>query len=104
MGVYYKVNVDKLKSGVIRDIGLGAWAVISALASYMDRNGRCYPSQKRLASDLGVTRQTVIRYLKQLHAAGYVIKERNEVGTITYVLNSDKSGIEKFTTSDKVTG
>ena len=38
------------------------------------KTGRCYPSLKRIANDLGLDKKTVIKYLKILEEVGLIIK------------------------------
>lgn len=50
------------------------WAMINALAVYADRNGYCFPSQGRLATELGRSRAWVIQAINQLVDLGLVTK------------------------------
>lgn len=46
--------------------------VLSALGTYADKEGWCYPSQNALATGLEVTRQTISGAIKHLVELGYV--------------------------------
>lgn len=69
---------------------------------YVDRNtGRCWPSNERLASDLGKDQRTVQRYLAQLLETGYVrlvkIKNRRRGLCLSFptVAEHDSQGDKK---------
>ena len=47
-----------------------------ALNNYMDPNGTCFPSVKRLARDMGTSDRTVQRGLKEAESAGWLARER----------------------------
>ncbi|WP_374371702.1 helix-turn-helix domain-containing protein [Dongia sp.] len=47
---------------------------LAALCCYVDREGRCWVSTDRLASDLGIHRRSVQRHIKTLKGYGYVAK------------------------------
>lgn len=49
--------------------------VLSALGTYANGEGWCYPNQTTLAERLGVTRQTISGAIKKLVEAGYVETE-----------------------------
>ncbi len=62
-----------------------AWA---ALASYAWTEGKVYPGQERLASDLGVSRRSVVTYVQELEDRRLITKERRGLGqTNTYLLH-----------------
>ncbi|EJP81083.1 helix-turn-helix domain-containing protein [Bacillus cereus] len=54
------------RNGLMAAMGAELWHTYCALATYMDRNGRCYPSQDQLARNLGIRRETVSRRMKRL--------------------------------------
>ena len=51
------------------------------LATYMDKDGRCYPGQARLAEGIGRSVATVRRGLRTLEAAGFLVTQRGGRGT-----------------------
>lgn len=63
--VYVKFFVGA-RNGLIAEMGARLWTTYSVLASYMDRDGYCYPSQDQLARNLGIRRETVSRRIKEL--------------------------------------
>ena len=47
--------------------------ILLILSLYMDMDGnRCYPSQEKIASDTGLTRETVNKKLKMAEEKGYI--------------------------------
>lgn len=62
---------------VIRDrrITSGVRDVLSALLIYADKDGTCWPSQKRIADDLGISREEVNRRMRRLKDVGYLTIE-----------------------------
>lgn len=56
--------------------------VLVALANYADENGKCWPSQARLAKDTSMAERTVRKHLKLLEEAGYItrVKRRRKDG------------------------
>jgi len=54
------------RNGLMAHLGADLWHLYCALATYMDRDGSCYPTQKKLARDLGIRRETVNKRLKRL--------------------------------------
>lgn len=64
--MFLKMYFDARDSGLLADIGDRRWRTLSALATYMDEKGLCYPSQARIAKDLGIHRQRVNERIKEL--------------------------------------
>jgi DnaD/phage-associated family protein len=53
------------------------YRTLGAIAAHADKDGWCYPSQKKLADLRGVTRQTINTHVKKLTELGYLnIKPR----------------------------
>ena len=59
-----------------RHLGRGALAVLCALGTYSDRDGRCWPSIEVLAKRLRVTRRRVVQCLRELETLGYIATQR----------------------------
>jgi DNA-binding transcriptional ArsR family regulator len=53
-----------------------ALRVFAALASFANREGRCWPSQEAIAEMLGVSRQAIGQHVGALKKLGYVSLER----------------------------
>ncbi|MCR8641872.1 helix-turn-helix domain-containing protein [Paenibacillus sp. N1-5-1-14] len=64
--IFVKMYVDAAKCGLIADIGPQNWTMLRAIASFMDVQGNCYPTQAQIAKLLGVNRQTANKYVDRL--------------------------------------
>lgn len=69
--VFVKMHVSAFRSGLVRALcrekdGKGAWLLLCALTTYMDRDGVCYPTRETLAKELGVGDRTIGNWLKTL--------------------------------------
>ncbi|MDR9852961.1 helix-turn-helix domain-containing protein [Paenibacillus sp. VCA1] len=64
--IFVKMYVDAAKAGLIADMGAQNWTTLCVIASFMDAEGDCYPTQEQIARYLGVNRQTANRYVKRL--------------------------------------
>jgi hypothetical protein len=51
---------------MLADMGAERWQTLCVLASYMDADGRCYPTQSHIAKALGVARETANRRVQSL--------------------------------------
>jgi len=64
--MFVKMYFEARDSGLLADIGSRRWHTLCALATYIDEKGLCYPSQARLAKDLGVRREAVNSRIREL--------------------------------------
>lgn len=55
-----------MTSGLIRELGDEHWTTLCILAMHMKENGRCYPSQDKVAKLLGIGRQAVNKRIRSL--------------------------------------
>jgi hypothetical protein len=55
-------------SGLLVALPDELWKTLCCLATYMDEDGRCYPSQERLANGLGIRREHMNKWVKRLLA------------------------------------
>lgn len=55
-------------------LSAGAWRAFAILSSYADPSRRCFPSQTRIAKDLGASRTTSQRWIDELERAGWIIR------------------------------
>lgn len=79
-----------------KKLSIGAKAVYACLLSYAWQDPTCFPGQGRMADDLGVSKRSVITFLKELERAGYLEKERRGLGkTNVYVLHCQVAGKKK---------
>jgi biotin operon repressor len=61
-------------------ISPGAKLAYSMLLHYAWQNDYCFPGQDRLATDMGVAKRSVVTYMQELEAAGFVVVERRGQG------------------------
>lgn len=66
--MFLKMYFDARDSGLLASLGDRRWTTLCVLATYMDENGHCYPSQDRIARDLGIRRQRVNERIQELLA------------------------------------
>jgi hypothetical protein len=62
------------------EVSQGAKLAYGRLAQYAGKNGACYPKQKTLAVELGVTERTANEYIRELVEFGLVDKVRPGLG------------------------
>lgn len=71
------MQILKRLRAVIREPSEAELRLLALLVTYADRNtGRCWPSRRTLAADLGWTARHVRRTLARLRARGFVRVER----------------------------
>jgi len=58
----------------------GAKLTYAMLLSYAMNKDQCFPGQERLSEDMGVSRQTVNGYIKELEKKGFIKKTRRGLG------------------------
>lgn len=79
-------------------ISPGAKLSYAMLLRYAWHNDFCFPGQKRLADDMGVTRQSANTYIKELERKGFLsITRRGQGKTNLYELNltAKKGAVDK---------
>ncbi|MGM1023569.1 MAG: helix-turn-helix domain-containing protein, partial [Bacillota bacterium] len=80
--IYFKIYLSMFKSGLVRELGSDRFAVLLAIASFMDESGKCYPTQEQIAETLGISRTTAnkrINSLLEFRWNGRPIIERQKV-------------------------
>jgi len=86
-----RAGFTQIPNFVFRDkrLSFGARLTYGILLSYAWQEGSCFPGQDKIAADLGSTRETVNRFLKELRAAGYISWKRRGLGktNVYYVLD-----------------
>jgi hypothetical protein len=71
-----------------KKLSAGDKLAFAMLISYAWQNDFCFPGQRRLAEDMGVTERCVRTHLKALEASGALaIKQRGQGKTNIYELN-----------------
>jgi hypothetical protein len=86
--IFVKMYVDAVKHGLIADMGDSNWRTLCVIASYMTKEGQCYPTQSQIARGLGVSRQAASRRVSKLLEYRWqgrplvtAVKDRTEKGT-----------------------
>ncbi|MEO0567095.1 MAG: helix-turn-helix domain-containing protein [Pseudomonadota bacterium] len=70
------------------EISSGAKLVYAILLSYAWHNDFCFPGQERLATDIGISRQSVNTHVKELERKGFInIKRLGQGRTNLYEVN-----------------
>jgi hypothetical protein len=64
--IFIRLYVSFFRSGLAAELGSQRAITLLAVASYMDEDGDCCPSQETLARDLGVSVKTVYKYIGEL--------------------------------------
>ena len=76
---------------VLRDkrLSFGARLTYTMLLSYAWQEGSCFPGQERIAHDLGISRQSVSKFLQELRSNGLIDWERRGLGktNVYYILD-----------------
>lgn len=69
-------------------LSLGAKMCYALLLRYAWQAGSCFPGQDSMAAALGISRRSIITFLKELEESGYVEKVRRGLGrTNVYILH-----------------
>lgn len=66
--VFKKVYAYARTSGLIAALGPRGWQTLSVLATYMDADGNCFPSQSEIADALRISRQAANERLREILA------------------------------------
>ncbi|PFG03027.1 helix-turn-helix domain-containing protein [Bacillus sp. es.036] len=82
-GVFVKMYLPLFKCGIAEDLGMEGVGLLVTIASYMDKHGKCYPTQRQLAKRLGTTPNRVNRQVAKLldyrfNGKPIIIREFNE--------------------------
>src|SRR2546426_12581165 len=64
--MFVKMYFEARDSGLLAALPDELWKTLCVLATYMDQHGLCYPSQSRLARDLGISRQHTNKRIQRL--------------------------------------
>lgn len=69
------------------DISIKAKALYAYLYAYAGKNRVAYPNKERICNELGISENTLNKYLKQLIAANYITKKTRLFHSSKYVIN-----------------
>lgn len=64
--IFVKFYVEAVRSGMIADLGPERLQTLLVLASFMNADGTCYPTQWQIAKSLGVSRETANKRVASL--------------------------------------
>jgi biotin operon repressor len=64
--IFVKMFISAYRDGLVKELGPQLWTTLQAIASYMDKDGWSRPSQRTLADQLGLRRETVNEHIKRL--------------------------------------
>lgn len=64
--IYLRVYTSLFKAGIVRDLKPANFTVLLAIASFMDADGNCYPTQRQIAEITGITTPTVNKAVNEL--------------------------------------
>ncbi|MGG0487241.1 helix-turn-helix domain-containing protein [Priestia aryabhattai] len=64
--VFVRVYTSMFTTGLVASMGANRFTTLMALASFMDENGECYPTQTQLADRIGVHKNTINKYVNEL--------------------------------------
>ncbi len=71
------------------ELSVGAKLAYAMLLSYAWQNDFCFPGQETLADDMGVSKRSVISFIKELSASGHVTVKRQGLGRVNvYTLHA----------------
>jgi hypothetical protein len=82
---------------VLRDtrLSVGARLAYAVLLMYAWQEGSCFPGQKRMAADLGISERNLRRFLSELRGLAYISwRKVLPGGTNTYTLHDVKSKLK----------
>lgn len=63
---YLKVNTKTIRGGLIKELGATDFTVLMAIASFMDEDGTCYPTQRQIANITGMSLTTINTAISRL--------------------------------------
>ena len=64
--IYLRVYTSLFQSGIVKDLKPNRFTVLLAIASFMDAEGNCYPTQRQIAEITGMTTPTVNKAINEL--------------------------------------
>lgn len=83
-GVYYRTFQQAWTSGWYSKMTTRVFTTLCAIAAYMDKDGICYPTQKTLAKNMGISERQANERIKEL------LNYRDEEGNPIIIMAKDK--------------
>lgn len=64
----YSINIDTkaIQNGLVKELGTTPFSVLMAILSFLDDEGKAFPSQRKIAEITGLTQATVVKAIKKL--------------------------------------
>jgi DNA-binding MarR family transcriptional regulator len=92
-----KQGFTQLPNYVLRNnkLSTGARLTYAVLLSYAWQKDSCFPGQERIAEDLGVKRNAISNYLKELKDEGFISWERRGLNKTNIYFILDYKPIKK---------
>ncbi|MTV49831.1 hypothetical protein GJ688_12700 [Heliobacillus mobilis] len=66
VGLFLKLHLDMINKGMLTALGPRRFTTLVVLASFMNEEGECYPTQAQVAKKLGVLPRTAFDYIHDL--------------------------------------
>ncbi len=71
------------------DLSVGAKLMYALLLSYAWQKESCFPGQETLATDMGVSKRSVVTFIKELDRSGFLSVKRQGLGKVNiYTLHA----------------
>lgn len=64
--LFFRVYINAFTGGLVKELKPQRWTTLQAIASYMDENGYCFPTQEQLAERIGWLVQNVNKWVQEL--------------------------------------
>lgn len=64
--MYIKLHTEGIHNGLLAELTGDDWKILTALAMYIDKNGKCYPTQDQIGELCGLSRATVNRRINKM--------------------------------------
>jgi DNA-binding transcriptional regulator GbsR (MarR family) len=64
--IYLRVYTSLFQAGIVKDLKANKFTVLLAIASFMDAEGNCYPTQRQISEITGMSTPTVNKAINEL--------------------------------------
>lgn len=98
-----KIDINAVQHGILKEVGTSEFIILLAIASYMDKEGESFPSQRKLSEITGLSLPTVNKLVNKLlkikvNGVPLLSRQFEQVGGrkkfSVYKLNVEKSEAE----------